>query len=156
MTSSRLPRATKRCAGTCRRLLPIKAEFFHRDEQSLDGHQSYCKDCKARATLEARWLREYGITPRLAQQCLSLQGDACPVCMGVLDFSMRVHVDHDHDTEEVRGFLHGPCNTGPPKNGEGASRWRTYCDEPPMRRANGGDPLIRMGSGLALAQLELL
>lgn len=149
-------RAAKRCGGPCGRVLPLTAEFFHVDEQSSDGRQSYCKSCKASATQEARWLREYGFTAATAERCLTAQGHRCPICGGSLDFSMRIHVDHDHDTEEVRGLLHARCNTSPPKNGEGAKRWAAYCLDPPMRKVNFGYPLLRAASGLGVAQLELL
>lgn len=133
----------------------MTSEFFAVDNQSQDGLQSYCRRCKALATKRAAWLRKWGISENLMLRCLSEQDDKCPICLAALDLTMRMHIDHDHDTEEIRGVLHPSCNSGAPKNGGHARRWAEYCADPPMRRANGGQPLLRRESGLGVAQLEL-
>ena len=110
--------ARKRCAGRCARVLPL--ELYNFDNQAGDGRQSYCPECKASSTREAYLLKTYGITPRLAQECMAIQGNRCPLCGNSLDFGtqpkpMRKWTcvpDHNHDTTgEVYGFVHSVCNT---------------------------------------------
>jgi hypothetical protein len=154
--------AARRCRGRCNRILPLAA--YHRDNEALDGRQAYCPQCKADSTREAAWLRNYGLRPGRAQRCLELQTNLCPLCDTALDFEVKhgLHrkwtlcVDHDHDTGEVRGLVHSICNLSPPPNGHASKRWAAYCDEPPMRAAHNGVPLIAPISGQGNAQLELL
>ena len=136
---------------------------FNLDEAAEDGRQSYCPECKADNTREARWLRFYGLRPGRAQACLELQHNTCPLCGGHLDFEVKrgalrkwtLHIDHDHDTGEVRGLLHSLCNMSPPPNALASARWLEYCLNPPMRQAHGGVPLIAPITGLGEAQLDL-
>jgi len=94
---------------------------------------------------------------------MAVQNDACPICGEHIGFEVRhdgdrrkdLVVDHDHDTGEVRGFVHRVCNTRPPQNGEAGRRWFDYCEHPPMRAAHGGRPLISIKSGMGDNQLEL-
>lgn len=153
--------AKKRCAGRCARVLPLN--YFHHDAEADDGRQSYCPECKAHNTREARWLKYYGLRAGRAQRCLEIQNNACPLCGGALDFDVKrgvlrkwsLHVDHDHETGEVRGLLHMQCNISPPAGVLTSARWLEYCGNPPMREAHGGMPLIAPVSGLGEAQLDL-
>lgn len=153
--------AKKKCAGRCARVLPLTA--FNIDNEAADNRQSYCSECKADSTREARWLRQYGLLPGRAQACLELQENCCPICGTSLDFEVKrgalrkwtLHVDHDHDTGEVRGLVHMQCNISPPAGAEASARWLKYCTSPPMREAYGGVPLIAPVSGLGEAQLDL-
>lgn len=58
---------------------------------------------------EARLLRTYGLTIADWDALFAHQRGQCAVCgrEGVI-----LHVDHDHDTGEVRGLLCNRCNTG--------------------------------------------
>lgn len=58
----------------------------------------------------ARFQRLYGITVEQYDEMLDAQGGTCARCDESQD-SMRLAVDHDHETGEVRGLLCGPCNT---------------------------------------------
>ena len=42
------------------------------------------------------------------------QGGVCAICRSsdTRSKGRRFHIDHDHETGEVRGLLCGPCNTG--------------------------------------------
>ncbi len=153
--------AKRRCRGSCRRVLPLTA--YHLDAEALDGRQAYCPECKASATREARWLRQYGLTAGRAQACLALQDDLCPLCNSHIAFNPRqglekgwtLCVDHDHDTGEVRGLVHSRCNLSPPQNALGSARWLAYCRNPPMRVAHAGKPLIAPVSGMGEVQFEM-
>lgn len=62
--------------------------------------------------------RNYGLTPQLYDELMTAQRFACAVCKLTLDTGEgapkdhKPHVDHCHDTGEVRGILCGACNRG--------------------------------------------
>jgi hypothetical protein len=59
-------------------------------------------------------LRLYGLTPEGFDRLLADQGGCCAVCgePGQTWAERNLHVDHDHNTGEVRGLLCGRCNVG--------------------------------------------
>lgn len=82
----------------CERVLPV--EMFYKHGQSVIPR---CKDCQA---IKARRIR-YGI-PR--DQVIEMMTRPCDAC-GTEELSDRQrHIDHDHDTGEVRGVLCHRCN----------------------------------------------
>ena len=121
-------RTTKRCPR-CQRVLPIE-DFGMRS----NGRQvrSYCPPCQLEHGREAqaRWYREnpdkarelqrrtdlrikYGIDPDTYDSMLAAQGGGCAICGA--DNPRRANVryfavDHDHETDAVRGLLCHPCN----------------------------------------------
>lgn len=59
--------------------------------------------------------KRYGITPEQYDEMLAEQGGVCAICKGPPDRSTgtgpkRLVVDHNHDTQEVRGLLCWGCN----------------------------------------------
>ena len=52
---------------------------------------------------------KYGITPEQYDLLLEQQNNACAVCLA--PFTKTPHIDHDHNTDVVRGLLCNPCNT---------------------------------------------
>jgi Recombination endonuclease VII len=52
--------------------------------------------------------KHYGLTPAQHAALVSLQRGACAVCH--IEMS-KPHVDHDHETDAVRGILCSNCNT---------------------------------------------
>ena len=54
--------------------------------------------------------RKYGITVEAQEQLLEQQSYACAVCRTQFLRSSDRHLDHNHLTGKVRGFLCGPCN----------------------------------------------
>ena len=63
---------------------------------------------KAREYHRTRLLRTYGLTPEAYNQLLESQDDRCAICQGAP--TQKMHVDHDHETGEVRGILCLHCN----------------------------------------------
>jgi hypothetical protein len=59
---------------------------------------------------ECHLMKEYGITVEEYEKMSIAQNNVCVICSG--DNSGKVlHVDHDHNTGEVRGLLCNGCNT---------------------------------------------
>jgi hypothetical protein len=63
-------------------------------------------------TRRERHLREdYGITFEQKQEMLSRQGNVCLICrLPLVAESTYAHVDHNHETKEIRGILCNRCN----------------------------------------------
>jgi hypothetical protein len=77
------------------------------DENTWRGKTGrHCRKC---AQID-RIRRTYGLDPETVEALLVLQNNACAICKG--DFEETPHVDHDHETNEVRGFLCNNCNNG--------------------------------------------
>lgn len=79
---------------------------------------------KAHGTPEKRWIRQlwrlYKITPEEYFNLLEKQDGVCAICKkpALVDLEKpyapkgRLCVDHDHDTEKIRGLLCTTCNQG--------------------------------------------
>lgn len=62
---------------------------------------------RKRATQRRQDLRRYGLTPESFDAMLVAQAGRCACCGDEL---RTPHVDHDHETDVVRGLLCGWCN----------------------------------------------
>lgn len=61
----------------------------------------------------SRLLGRYGITVADYDAMLDAQGGVCGICGGPpngISKAGRFYIDHDHDTDEVRGLLCSQCN----------------------------------------------
>lgn len=103
----------KYCPG-CKEELPRAA--FGSNRASHDGLTAYCGPChnaKGRETVQRLYgstrdyhlKRRYGITSADVDAMIEAQGGTCAVCAGKPE-----HVDHDHETDQVRGILCFNCN----------------------------------------------
>lgn len=122
----------------CKELKPLEA--FSPSKIHRLGRHSWCKACIAQKNREYRAanrekfkardreyyqknkeksrayfrLRNYGITPEEYDKKVDEQGGGCFICgekpTGTGNRSM-LHVDHDHDSGQVRDLLCGNCNT---------------------------------------------
>ncbi len=54
--------------------------------------------------------RKYGLTSEALAELLAKQGGRCAICPRSIVEGF--HVDHDHETNVVRGLLCGACNRG--------------------------------------------
>lgn len=77
----------------------------------------YTRETRARrspehaAALERRGrLKRYGLTVEQFDAMLLAQGNVCGICRQPKD-ERQWHIDHDHETQEVRGILCSNCNT---------------------------------------------
>lgn len=72
--------------------------------------------------------RMYGLTLAQYDKILTVQGGVCGVCGHPPAGKRAMDVDHDHDTNEIRGLLHHRCNQ---------AIWVTiarYLKDPPARQ----------------------
>ena len=53
---------------------------------------------------------EYGLTPEHLRALLKTQYGKCPICKRPLKTLTRYHIDHDHQTQNIRGILCVKCN----------------------------------------------
>jgi len=110
---------------------------FYRDKSTRDGLQTRCKVCQATAKRERvranpeksaaqyrkwyvnnnekvvanNWKRNYGITPEEYAKMFVDQGGRCAGCgRRQNEFKVRLGVDHNHETGEIRGLLCKGCN----------------------------------------------
>lgn len=66
---------------------------------------------KQRASLKRRLYVKYGMTVGDYNDLLKKQNGMCAICL-LPPGKQALRVDHDHDTNEVRGLLCGTCNSG--------------------------------------------
>lgn len=121
----------KQCTK-CNETLPYIA--FHKDRATKDGHYPSCikcnrhkrsdKDKKAAYDKERRsrleWYklsRQHKVSEKTLKQLHEAQNGLCAICSlpetelhGATQKSMRLSLDHDHNTLKVRGFLCGKHN----------------------------------------------
>jgi hypothetical protein len=56
--------------------------------------------------------RRYGITRDQYEEMFDAQNHCCAIChRHANEFKQALHVDHNHETGQVRGLLCFPCNT---------------------------------------------
>jgi hypothetical protein len=74
----------------------------------------------ARTQLTARQLQQLlsrcdnypGFTVEDFLELLQLQQGRCKICRQYLSGGRETHIDHDHETRQVRGLLCASCNSG--------------------------------------------
>lgn len=107
-------------------------------------HHRRLKKERARQSWEAHIYRTYGITAEDYEQILKQQEGRCAICRRANGKTKRLAVDHDHETNRVRGLLCKPCNRmlGHGRDDpEFFNRAATYLDFPPALAA-GVDQLV--------------
>jgi hypothetical protein len=108
---------------TCTRCGASKPlEEFAKNSRYKSGRTAACKEClsaNARSSYdpdynrERHYLRLYGITIADYDRMLIKQQGMCAICpTDNPGKNGRFHVDHDHNTGEVRGLLCSNCNRG--------------------------------------------
>jgi hypothetical protein len=101
---------TKRCSR-CKISKPLVD--FHKSKKSALKTQGYCKDCNKRQARAKNW-KKNGIifSEERYQELMNQQGGRCAICECEQDPNRSFEVDHNHETNEVRGLLCLNCNTG--------------------------------------------
>ncbi len=96
---------------------------YHKRNSVKRGHDSWCKSCKAiyrqgyfernkeketiRGRVKAWKTASIDITMDEYKEACARLNNSCEIC-GASD--QTLHVDHDHTTGKIRGFLCGACN----------------------------------------------
>lgn len=113
-------RSMKKCPK-CGKMKPTVE--FHKDRCQVDGLQHRCIECnrynhigRTRYVRDYQYKRRYGITLEDYEQMIAEQEHKCAIC-GTDDPGSQAHsnhgtffVDHDHNTDTVRGLLCNRCN----------------------------------------------
>ena len=68
------------------------------------------KAARKAASHERNVGKVYGLKPGQYEQLYAAQGGVCFICQRAKGLTKKLSVDHDHETEYVRGLLCGPCN----------------------------------------------
>ena len=83
-------------------------EAIKRHRESKSWGSEWYRTTGRNATL----LRTYGITEEEYEARIVAQGSKCAICGEPLDNSKTTHLNHNHETGELRGFLCMNCNNG--------------------------------------------
>jgi hypothetical protein len=70
-----------------------------------------CLTCHSKLTKQWRLLNYYDLSIDRYEQMIEEQDNQCSICSASFD-NWQPHVDHDHDTNELRALLCTKCNTG--------------------------------------------
>lgn len=110
----------KTCSG-CNKTQPINN--FYKDKNRKDGHYVRCRSCQAQYSRKYRARfpdkstdstikYKYGITLNQYKEKLHEQGYACSICQTKSPGGNKesFFIDHDHETNKVRGLLCRSCN----------------------------------------------
>lgn len=90
----------------CREDKPA-TEFFYRKTEGVLRMTKECEDCHRIKRRESKFLRKYGITIVEWEKMYESQGGKCAICFKESD---NLEVDHNHDTDQIRGLLCSNCN----------------------------------------------
>jgi len=91
----------------CKKERPL--DEFNNSSINKSGKRSHCKECRR----DFLYKKRYGITVKDYNDMRDKQNDKCGIC-GKEEYTGRGkywHIDHCHDTGEVRGLLCNHCNT---------------------------------------------
>lgn len=76
-----------------------------KEDNKFHKNRLWCKKCFNHATRNAKYQKRYGISAGEADQ---MKESGCWVC----GKGENLHIDHNHQTKEIRGVLCSSCNRG--------------------------------------------
>ncbi len=101
----------KNKCNICERVLPLSMFKESTRTNSRLGYMNRCKDCYTISDKFSKLKNTYGLYPEHYAFILNYQNNKCAVCKrGFLND--KVCVDHNHQTNKVRGLLCDNCNRG--------------------------------------------
>lgn len=88
-----------------------------RAEKCTVDNCSELQDSRGLCRKHYYYFMKYGLTEDLHQELKNIQENKCAICgskpdKGTTTNSNELHIDHDHETNEVRGLLCHFCNVG--------------------------------------------
>ncbi len=120
---SKIPRRCKSCRST----MPIEKFRLRIKKSGIKYWNNICRDCESRINVienriwalknpdeykiknkENYFNRKYGITLHYLNEIKAKSGNKCSICDGR---NKIMHVDHDHKSGKIRGYLCINCNT---------------------------------------------
>lgn len=116
-----LAKTKKFCSRACcvahenfnrNRSFPVqKCNACKNDFKPGGSKQACCRECVPKGPAQIRW-KQYGLTQQAYEKLLENQEHKCFLCEISLKTlpSKQIHVDHDHQTNVVRGILCSHCN----------------------------------------------
>lgn len=96
--------ADKRWCNVCDEFLP-PGQFSTR----VVGTENLCAACKAKRQSSRHLARDFGINDAQYDAMLASQGGVCAICRRPPK-KVRLHIDHNHKTGQIRGLLCSWCN----------------------------------------------
>jgi hypothetical protein len=92
-------------SGTCTRCGPVVLQNLSRDRVGCPGG-------RRNSNLNAYYGSTFGLAPEDKKRMLESQDDKCAICLTEISLSKTTHIDHDHETGQIRGILCNRCNMG--------------------------------------------
>lgn len=89
------------------------AEYNRRRREkrsTSDSYRAKLAEASRRSALKGKW----GITHTELIEWMERQDNRCPICRAPLSWEKRkcYAIDHDHETDTIRGLLCNRCNSG--------------------------------------------
>lgn len=99
------PPGYKRCFA-CKEIKTLDA--FYKNPSLLSGRHSWCKICACSESRQA----SYRKSSLDYETVLASQHGVCKICGQPPKEDSRLHIDHCHKTDKIRGLLCNNCNLG--------------------------------------------
>lgn len=93
------------------------AKYREENADSISAYQKQWAEENREKRRNYLRLKNYGITPERFKEMVEEQEGLCAICGGPPRMTNggkedTLHIDHCHDSMDVRGLLCGPCNVG--------------------------------------------
>ena len=96
----------------CKTPQPPEEFYAHRPERKATSYRTKCRTCLNDDAYFNSIRRQFGLSRDDYQRILESQNRVCAICKEPPTTTMRLAVDHDHQTGKVRGLLCRECNRG--------------------------------------------
>ena len=103
------------CCKKCRDASDIRANQAERNRRWRAKNPDWKERCSKptpKQMLKYRLWHTYRLTPEDFDQMMADQGGSCAICGAPPAKGKRLHVDHDHETGQIRALLCFHCNCG--------------------------------------------
>ena len=86
---------------------------INKEKISIKNKEWALRNKEKRKINKRNWqLKQYGLTPNTFNELLKSQNNKCSICKLVFSDTIKLHIDHNHKTDKIRGLLCSQCNTG--------------------------------------------